>query len=449
MDSKYVMRQLRTLEGLSGKAKMAHLKTCLEDANFRLVMLYALNPFWTYGVGKVKVFEALFSRSEPVHGQPGGNVTFDLTNKDDGILGLLEGLKERRINDAVMVIGFHANLLDPESAELLRRILLKDLRCGVTEVSVNKLMKDLIPVFNCMLAHPFEVKRVKTWPMMVEEKLDGMRVLGIVKGDDVEFVSRTGKLQTSLDHLKEPLLELIAKKIVAHFSNERDRHIYEEGIVFDGEVVAASFNETVSQVRKKEKKAEDAVFTVFDIVPYRFFIEEKFPLKFRFRRQLVTKFIPREGAIRHSTCYLVNSEEEIMAIYGSVRSRNGEGVIVKNPDAPYVCKRSHDWGKIKAEETVDLRVVGYYRGEGKYSEVLGGLVVKRYNREDICIGGGFSDDQRHKIWKKLHDSPDEIIGSIIEINYHEVTSDGSLRHPRFKKFRHDKTVADDELEVAA
>ena len=68
-----------------------------------------------------------------------------------------------------------------------RRILIKDLRCGVSEKTVNNVAKRMnlkfrVPVFSCMLAHDGakHPKKIKG-DCLVEYKYDGVRVIAIVK----------------------------------------------------------------------------------------------------------------------------------------------------------------------------------------------------------------------------------------------------------------------------
>ena len=81
-----------------------------------------------------------------------------------------------------------------------RRILIKDLRCGVSEKTVNNVAKKLdldfkVPVFKCMLAHDGakHPKKIKG-NCFVEYKYDGVRVIAIVKNGSTTLYSRNGKI---------------------------------------------------------------------------------------------------------------------------------------------------------------------------------------------------------------------------------------------------------------
>ena len=99
--------------------------------------------------------------------------------------------------------------LEPEDAKVIERVIEKDLRCGVSEATVNKIWPGLIATYPCMLASGYEDKLVSkiTWPANVQLKLDGMRFNAIVKNGSVEFRSRNGKILNLLGQLEQEFLD--------------------------------------------------------------------------------------------------------------------------------------------------------------------------------------------------------------------------------------------------
>ena len=454
MNSDEVYDAIEELAALSGNAKKDLLAKYMVDGFFAQVMRLALDPYVTYGVGTLPM---------PMSNGPG---LFRAAT-----LELLSILRDRTLtgNAARDAIMAEMGRLTSKSASLLGRILLKDLRAGVTAKTVNAVKKGHIPVFSCMLAHKFEEKRITRWPVLVEPKLDGVRVIAHVQpnGAEARFFSRTGKEFTTFDHLKEPIRQ------ATMIYTGQNQQIYNRsgGLVFDGEVVSGSFNKTVSEVRRKDEQATDAEFHVFNIMEHREFVSGGMAMNLmQSRKWMVETFadLPKGTPVKFVPSYQVNSFAEIYQIYESIRERGGEGVIVKEPNKPYQCKRSYAWLKIKAEESEDLRVIGAFEGTGKYQGQLGGLIVNRDGIE-VRVGGGFTDGQRASFWdiwleESLKISTDfglptteqvkayvaehgplDIAGRLIEVEYHEVTPDGSLRHPRFKRWRDDK---DDEEQAA-
>ena len=123
-----------------------------------------------------------------------------------------------------------------------------------------------------------------------------------------------------------------------------------------------------------------------------------------------------------------------MSLYNRFLDLGYEGAIVKNVKGLYRKRKHRDWMKLKEVNDVDLRVESLVQGEGKYHGMLGAVIVKFKNKR-VSVGSGFSDEERELYWKE----PNLIVGKVVEIHYHEVTPDGSLRHPRVFKIREDKS----------
>jgi DNA ligase-1 len=281
-------------------------------------------------------------------------------------------------------------------------------------------------------------------------------------GESVKFYSRSGKEFTTFEHLKAPVGKMVTNWLVANTINMK--WFLEEagaGLVIEAEVVSGSFNKTVSEVRRKDEQATDAVLCMFDVLPLATFTREEKKgcelagpwLKRRQRIEQLMTYAPMTTSLRLLETQKVNSEEEIHTMYEEFRAKGLEGAIVKDPIALYHRRRNHAWTKIKAEESVDVPITGAIEGTGKYQGKLGALVVN-YNGVAVNVGSGLSDEQREEFWdahkrdeQRCADGEDgipvddfELLNRTIEVEYHEVTPDGSLRHPRFKRFRDDKAV---------
>ena len=92
-----------------------------------------------------------------------------------------------------------------------RRILIKDLRCGVSQKTVNNVSKKMglkysVPVFSCMLAHDGakHPKKIQG-KCLVEYKYDGVRVIAITKNNSTTLYSRNGKILGNFPHIEKAL----------------------------------------------------------------------------------------------------------------------------------------------------------------------------------------------------------------------------------------------------
>jgi DNA ligase-1 len=115
-----------------------------------------------------------------------------------------------------------------------------------------------------------------------------------------------------------------------------------------------------------------------------------------------------------------------------------EGVMIKDVDAPYECKRSHSWLKAKPFIEVTLSITSVEEGTGKNIGRLGAFVCEGTDDgKDIVVnvGSGFTDDQRIDYWNGRKD----LVGKTVEVRADAITQnqDGtySLRFPRFLTFR--------------
>ena len=96
-----------------------------------------------------------------------------------------------------------------------KRILQKDIRCGLSEKTINNVAKKnnyndfLIPVFSCQLAQDCELHKKKlTGKKYLEVKLDGVRAITIVYPSQIiDIFSRNGKELNNFDHLKNEIIK--------------------------------------------------------------------------------------------------------------------------------------------------------------------------------------------------------------------------------------------------
>jgi DNA ligase-1 len=171
-----------------------------------------------------------------------------------------------------------------------RRILIKDLRCGVSEKTVNKVAKKFngkysVPTFTCSLAHDSANHEKKmVGKKQIEIKLDGVRVITIIQGDKVEMFSRNGKQFHNFGHIIDEIKAVIKDHPVPY------------PLVLDGEVMSANFQDLMKQVHRKDgNQSTDAVLHLFDTIPLGCFKEGKWDKPQSFR-SLITNHWVRDHA---------------------------------------------------------------------------------------------------------------------------------------------------------
>jgi DNA ligase-1 len=322
-----------------------------------------------------------------------------------------------------------------------RRILIKDLRCGLSEKTINKVVEKnyahySIPVFSCQLAHDSANHESKVaGKKLIEVKLDGVRVLTIVYPDGrVDQFSRNGKELVNFPHVKEQLYNVAAG--------------FTEPMVLDGEIMSGTFQDLMKQIhRKSSAKANDAVLNLFDALPLsQFELGESATIQEKRSEWLKTWFEANETALPNVTVVAQETvdldtdagQARYKEINAAAIAGGYEGIMLKDANAGYECKRSVAWLKLKPFIEVSLTVTAVEEGTGRNVGKLGALVCEGTDDgKDIVVnvGSGFSDANREAYWA----ARDQVVGKVVEVRADAVTQnqDGtySLRFPRFLTFR--------------
>ena len=405
----------------------------------------ALDKLYTFGVKQVPLKQEVWGETE-INGQPARKL---LPNGQglswSNFVQLAEALRHRELTghaarDAIQLAMDVATT--QQWNDWYAQILAKDLKCGVSEKTVNKVAKRakrldyVVPVFECMLAHDSANHESKLAGVKIlQQKLDGVRCLTVIDVDSktVTQFTRNGKELVNFPHITGFLQEHI------------DR--FDRSIVLDGEVVSDSFQQLMKQVHRKDNvQSQDARLAVFDILPLSEFKQGSSVMGQRSRLRFLENY---RGTFADSGCIDILEWQEVdldsdqgraefdrfnrQAIEGGF-----EGVMVKEPRAVYECKRSTSWLKMKPFIEVTLAVTEVEQGTGRNSERLGALVCE--GEDDgkairVNVGSGFSDSDRDEFWEQR----DQLLGQLVEVRADAVTQnqDGtySLRFPRFKTFR--------------
>lgn len=380
----------------------------------------------------------------------------DAENPWDDFNELMVQLSQRRLTghaarDAVQNISERFDSIEWNT--FLAPVLRRDLRAGISDKTINKICKGTdyeVPIFGCQLATNSEGRPEMKGIKRLEPKLDGVRVLLMVIPDEEGNVvticfSRNGKQFDNFGHIENQVRENFVK--LTHKAASSNLSM---GFVMDGEVIGNTFQELMRQARRKtDVQAEDSVFNVFDILPLDAFREGHWNAQLSKRITILEDMrsiiddMPNVELLPHIMVDLDTAAgKDQLERYAKDQVNAGfEGIMIKNVDAPYICKRSTDWMKWKPTISVDLTVVGLEEGTGRNASRLGALVCE--GEDDgkfiqVNVGSGYSDEDRDSYWADSN----LIIGRTAEILCDVITQnrDGtySLRFPRFVRFRDDK-----------
>ena len=213
--------------------------------------------------------------------------------------------------------------------------------------------------------------------------------------------------------------------------------------------MSANFQDLMKQVHRKDgKQSDDAVLHLFDMCPLADFQKGKWDKTQSFRSQAVKAWVNENNNVLKHVQTLdwedvdldtQEGQDRFVELNKAAVDGGYEGVMIKDPNAPYECKRTHSWLKAKPFIEVTLKVVAVEEGTGRNEGRLGAVIVEGeddgYNYHLNC-GSGFTDSQRDQFWT----SRDDLIGSLVEIRADARTQSQdsetfSLRFPRFKCFR--------------
>jgi len=415
-----IIKELESDNSRLKKEAIIRRESDADNVRFFNGVCMALDGFRTFGVQKV-----------PTSKQDGSGIT---QSEFDDVVRKLEdrSLTGNQMRDVIQDLCDRSKM--EEWNDWYRRILIKDLRCGVTHKTVNKHSNNKVPVFECMLADDSKKHEKKmVGEVLVEPKLDGVRVIVIcdVDKDEVKMFSRNGKELSNFPVIQQ------------QFDNMLDQ--MSESMVFDGEVMSDDFQTLMREIhRKGGAKTDDAVLNLFDCVPLCNFQDGSCvdPLWKRKETLENFKYGPNISLVEQVKMNLSDEDgQKQFADYNKICIDKGyEGIMVKPINGIYECKRSSLWLKVKPFIEVSLTVKAVEEGTGRNVGKLGALIVEGIDDDKFIktnVGSGLTDTDRETFWS----AKDKLIGQVVEVRADAITQnqdakdEWSLRFPRFLRFR--------------
>ena len=374
----------------------------------------------------------------------------------DNAIDDLSLLSEREVTGHAAIDHLTSILenLSAEDAHIIERIIAKTMDCGMSESTINKVWKKLIPTYPCLLANPYKEKTIAkiVWPAYSQLKADGMRVNAHITNGKVHLCGRSGKTVDILGELDADLLNLA--KHVDH---------PEKNFVFDGELVLVEDDGTIMPRKKgngilnkaikgkiSQKEAAKVRIRVWDIVGAKAFHAELDKTPYSERYQILSDACGQaQGRFDLIETAEVANLEEASVHFEEMLERGEEGTIIKNLDHVWENKRSAGLVKMKSEKDCDLEVIGFNPGKGKFTGLVGSIICTSADKKVEVSISGLSDALR----KEITDNADDWLGRIVEIKYNERIASkaradvDSLFLPRFVELREDKDVANNSEEI--
>lgn len=428
----------------SKNTKQAKLGTYLQDERFRDVVRFALDPFVTFGVRPAK--STGFA----------GNFTWTARTWQ-----LLLDLQTRKLSGGAAAAAIEAEYkeLDAASAELLWRVLNKDLRGGFGESSVNKAVKGFFKTFpyqRCSLMSDTDVTK---WPwqngIISQKKADGMYV-----NANNEDGSISATLLTSRQGEPFPLKGFetvhLAVSLLAP-GTQTHGELLVMNLATGRELDRAIGNGMINEVRQGGDWDEGCypVLEVWDQIP----LSEVKP-----KAKIDTQYIERlrgltqqvktaaHGAIRIIETRIVRSLSEAFKHYLEMLQAGLEGTVIKLPTMGWKDGTSKEQIKLKLKAQAEFRITGFKEGkQGKKTAATFGSL--EMTSEDGLVKfncSGMDDDLRAEInanREKYLDGIATVEFNGINISRNLAKKPHSVFLPVWIEFRTDKSVADTFAQV--
>src|SRR5919202_2236546 len=385
-------------------------------------------------------------------------------------IGLTEGLVEIAISKV-----FRQDLKDVRNAMLVSGDISKVVLLAKRNLLHTTLIEPLAPISYMLADVMFTAEEIIDYyqkPLICEFKYDGIRAQMHKFGQQIRLFSR--KLSDITNAFPELANAALETKLLSSKSLSDT-----EDFILDGEVMAFQndkplhFQELQKRIHKKNLTEQimaetPLVYVVFDIMYLNG--ESLIRRSIKERKEILSNLSFKEPIV-NSIYKLVNSEEDIIAMFEKSRDSGHEGLVLKDSNSNYhPGKRGRYWVKLKKElDTIDAVIVIAEYGRGKRAGVLSDYTFavrdddSNNNNNRVSklrtIGkaySGLTDDEIHQMTKRLKSimikdegiriivKPEIVLevafDSIQKSNRHN--SGFALRFPRIKNIREDKSVSD-------
>lgn len=441
---------LKIKETSSTNAKKEILKEHINNEDLKTVVKLALEPSIVSGIKKIP---------DPI------KTEYSLSLSEG--LSALDSLYTRKVtgNAARQYLGEILGSVNEFDADIIRRVVLKNLDCGIQEKNANdvygkQFIKDE-PYMRCSLVNEKTVTNIisfKTHGYAVSEtKMDGQYLNSTVVNDSLLCTSRNGKIYDFLG-MKDDDMITLSKKV-----QEIDSR-FSSGVVFNGECLVVGNDgkyldrETGNGIIQKAGKdcissseAIRVVFVLWDVLPYDAYMDGIWEVERKERRELLEQAISTLNSefvklVQYKKVYNIG---EAFDFNTEMIDAGEEGSILKCETGIWKSHTSPKQLKMKLKMQFDLRVIGYNPGEGKRKGMIGSLILQ--SEDGVIIvgcGSGFKEKDSEWTPQTMIERWDEIDNCIVTVESNSFTTNKrtgqmSIFLPTFLEFRFDKNVADD------
>lgn len=323
--------------------------------------------------------------------------------------------------------------------EIAKAILDRDLDVGCTVSTMNKVWKNAIyvqPYMRCCLPTDVDLDGLD-WAngLIIQLKEDGMWA----EINSEYTTSRSGNL------FYDEYTDAIRQEAVANGLGNRKLNgeflIEQDGVILPREEGNGIIN-SISQGGVLDGSMK-LVYSVWDITTGE---GDKTPYEKRLEN--LKQFVSTMSTVRLIESEVVYSKAEAWSFYRKQLAKNKEGAVLKTRTG--LCKNgtSKDQIKMKVTAELDLKIVGFNKGNGKFAATFGSIQLESSDGKLSCSVSGIPD----KLRAKIHAERNALMGTIATIKANGIMYNepqNSLFLCRFSELRTDKTEADSMEQIEA
>ncbi len=241
-----------------------------------------------------------------------------------------------------------------------------------------------------MLAHRFDEHGHKIkYSCYGQPKLDGHRIIAVVKEGRCTLWSRTQKPINSLPHIVDAIEKMVGST----------------SCILDGEGYSHDFKENfekISSLIRQENPAPDC-----HLVQYHIYDMPSANVPFEERLKAI-KSLPwaqNPGCLVMVDTVLLNNQDEATEFFLKCLNDGYEGAILRNKAGMYVNKRSYDLQKVKTMKDDEFDIVGIEEGKGRLIGHVGSFICSMPNGKTFLAKMSGSTDKlreyfvNHRLWE--------------------------------------------------
>ena len=281
------------------------------------------------------------------------------------------------------------------------------------EVDTDVIKGGIAPMLAPSKIYP-TFKHKLTFPVYVQPKLDGSRLIAILKDGKCTLWSRTQKQVNSLPH--------IAKAVEDEFGEEYPN------LILDGEAYSVEYHDQFEELMSLIR--QDSPGPGHEKVDYHIYDVPSLDKTFSYRNKWLGPYSVDKPLVIVNT-EICQNDEQIMACHAKNLENNYEGSMVRG-DGPYECgKRSYYLQKLKNFNDAEYKIVGAEEGRGKDAGTIGAFVCVTPEGSEFKARLKATYDHR----RFLFDNPKEWQGMLLTVKFQDLTTYGIPRFPIGKGLR--------------